>query len=560
MFVNGRPALRVSDNGIHAACCGPNTWVAKTGSATVFIENLAAHRMFDTTSHCGGIGKLVEGSSNVIVGGNTQASGSPRDGTRGVWSTPPPGNTTGGAGPTGGGDGGDGGGGGEPQPTAAPPEPPPRTDVDQDQIEVQLVNALNVPQAGVSYDLRLPDGSTRSGTTGNDGFLRYSMLTVHGTATLILPAHDSELGAPDPARTAGATRYHAGGVEAAIGARTVVELAPRIYRGRLTGVLFDTERAFVLPGGIVGIRLIKRMYDDHPASHLLITGHADQAGQPAYNRTLSQERAEAMAAFLKDDADAWLKHYRGTAGSHAWGTREDQYMLQETGYGPAVASDLQTAEATASIKAFQADAGLPVDGFAGDQTRRALIAKYMSADETSLPAGTTVVTHGCGESHPAEDVGDGNADQANRRVEVFVFEALIDPPPVTPCPLPNGCSEYAQWVQRTVQTLDLSNKPGTVVVRALDPDDKPVAGASVHLSGPTAGDGTTSADGSATVDDLAPGHYIALGTHEDFDDATCDVEVTAGETANVELHLMPPIDWNLFTLGVQPLSDEEVDA
>lgn len=66
---NGRPALRVTDTGMHAACCGPNTWTATAGSSTVFINNLAAHRLGDADQHCGGMGKLIEGSNNVEVGG-----------------------------------------------------------------------------------------------------------------------------------------------------------------------------------------------------------------------------------------------------------------------------------------------------------------------------------------------------------------------------------------------------------------------------------------------------------------------------------------------------------
>jgi len=66
---NGRPALRVGDPGVHSACCSSNTWAAQTGSTTVFINNRAAHRNGDADKHCGGIGKLVEGSHNVDVGG-----------------------------------------------------------------------------------------------------------------------------------------------------------------------------------------------------------------------------------------------------------------------------------------------------------------------------------------------------------------------------------------------------------------------------------------------------------------------------------------------------------
>jgi uncharacterized Zn-binding protein involved in type VI secretion len=67
--VNTKQALRVTDPGKHSKCCGPNTWNAKKGSSTVTINNLAAHRLDDATKHCGGDGKLIEGSPNCFVGG-----------------------------------------------------------------------------------------------------------------------------------------------------------------------------------------------------------------------------------------------------------------------------------------------------------------------------------------------------------------------------------------------------------------------------------------------------------------------------------------------------------
>ena len=69
VFVNYRPALRVGDKGIHAACCGPNTWEATVGSGTVFINYKAAHRLGDQDQHCGGMGQMIEGSNDVITGG-----------------------------------------------------------------------------------------------------------------------------------------------------------------------------------------------------------------------------------------------------------------------------------------------------------------------------------------------------------------------------------------------------------------------------------------------------------------------------------------------------------
>jgi len=69
VMINYLPALRVTDMGVHAACCGPNMWVATKGSSTVLINNLPAHRMTDQNAHCGGMGLLIEGSTNVIIGG-----------------------------------------------------------------------------------------------------------------------------------------------------------------------------------------------------------------------------------------------------------------------------------------------------------------------------------------------------------------------------------------------------------------------------------------------------------------------------------------------------------
>jgi uncharacterized Zn-binding protein involved in type VI secretion len=68
VFVNGKPALRVNDTGVHAVCCGSNMWSASQGSSTVFINGKAAHRNGDPTKHCGGTGKLIESSEDVLVG------------------------------------------------------------------------------------------------------------------------------------------------------------------------------------------------------------------------------------------------------------------------------------------------------------------------------------------------------------------------------------------------------------------------------------------------------------------------------------------------------------
>ena len=68
VYVNGKPALRVDDKGVHAACCGPNMWTATAGAPHVFINGKKAHRKGDEDAHCGATGQLIQGSGNVFVG------------------------------------------------------------------------------------------------------------------------------------------------------------------------------------------------------------------------------------------------------------------------------------------------------------------------------------------------------------------------------------------------------------------------------------------------------------------------------------------------------------
>ncbi len=252
----------------------------------------------------------------------------------------------------------------------------------------------------------------------------------------------------------------------ATGAAHRVKLPPRVMRGRLTGFLFDTNKTFILPAAMPGIRGLASFYAAHPGLKVLVTGHTDTVGPDGANLTLSDERAAAVAAFLTDQVDAWMKHYQGTPGSSRWGTREDQHMLTAVPAGGApyyagpVHGQLDAATQDA-VRRFQADHGLAVDGSPGPDTRRALVTDYMAQDGTSLPAGTEIQQHGCGEHHNAVPTPDETEEQANRRVEVFFFEGPIDPPPRRRCPSP-GCPEYPEWLRRTILTIDFTNPPPVI--------------------------------------------------------------------------------------------------
>lgn len=66
--INDRPALRVGDTGVHSTCCGDNQWKAAHGAPRVLVNGRPAHRIGDTDEHCGGIGHLLTGSPNVLIG------------------------------------------------------------------------------------------------------------------------------------------------------------------------------------------------------------------------------------------------------------------------------------------------------------------------------------------------------------------------------------------------------------------------------------------------------------------------------------------------------------
>jgi uncharacterized Zn-binding protein involved in type VI secretion len=65
---NGKPLARQGDMGIHKICCGPNIFYIRTGSNSVFCNGKRVARLKDATLHCGGVGEIKQGSSDVIIG------------------------------------------------------------------------------------------------------------------------------------------------------------------------------------------------------------------------------------------------------------------------------------------------------------------------------------------------------------------------------------------------------------------------------------------------------------------------------------------------------------
>jgi outer membrane protein OmpA-like peptidoglycan-associated protein len=292
------------------------------------------------------------------------------------------------------------------------------------------------------------------------------------------------------------------------GAKHSIIIPSPIVRVRMIGILFDTDKTFVLPSAMPGMRRLKSVYDQHVGKTVLVSGHTDTAGTTDHNLALSVERAKAVAAFLRDDDGDWLPRYdAGAQVSLPWGTREDQYMLSLVADGDgnpyfagAVTGRLDAGTRDA-VKRFRVDSGL-ADGPMDSAARQPLIKQYMATDGTTLPAGTTLVTHGCGETHPSVPTADSVALADNRRVELFFFRGPVKPPAVDPCPS-GGCAEYQQWLDETEQTIDI-NSEAEVVVFIVDELGLPLKNAPVKLVMP---DGTTesvSTDGNGKLRPRVP--------------------------------------------------------
>ena len=243
----------------------------------------------------------------------------------------------------------------------------------------------------------------------------------------------------------------------------LIGAVPRVVLARLQ-MFFNTNKTFLLPTALPVVQKLRQIYADNSPGKLLVVGHADTAGDAAYNDKLSLERAKSTIAYLEDDFQTWLDCYgAGVESQKRWGKVEDHLMIISM-------HDFDTKpKGQDAVSWYQDTRHLTVDGQAGTETRTKLIQEYMALDGASLEdSGIKIdaVAHGCGENFPLDDAddtqlavapADNKPDPIDRRVELFFFDDDFGIVPAPPGDNSGpGSTQYPAWRKRVEETVELS--------------------------------------------------------------------------------------------------------
>jgi hypothetical protein len=148
---------------------------------------------------------------------------------------------------------------------------------------------------------------------------------------------------------------------------------------RLEDLRFDFDSSFVRPEAAMEMTALSALRQAHAGAPLSLFGHADPVGEDDYNKTLSGRRALAVYAILVRDVARWESLYSQSFGGDKWGGRAVQMMVRTLGFDPGVIDGIIGGHSKDAIKGYQQSKGLPADGDAGPDTRKAMFTDYMDA-------------------------------------------------------------------------------------------------------------------------------------------------------------------------------------
>lgn len=285
-------------------------------------------------------------------------------------------------------------------------------------------------------------------------------------------------------------------------------------RARLTGMLFDANKCFLLPQALGGIKTILGMHKEKPEAEVLIVGHAG-GDEDLAGADIAFDRAQILGAYLKSKPSIWLNWFGPDKKKRSrWGTREIQLMLSALPAGGApfyegFAAGITDEKTTTAITAFQEymnsenNAALSTDGKADFETRKALVEEYMGIADTTLGEDVIPIAHGC-EGHFEDTATASGVQSDSRRLEVFFFPKGIEPRPETKISA-QGSARYPAWLKMVEETKDFEHHG--MHVQIIDNEKQPAPFAEVTLSGPTSGHVTADEHGYVSFFGLKAGEY-----------------------------------------------------
>jgi len=318
----------------------------------------------------------------------------------------------------------------------------------------------------------------------------------------------------------------------------VIRVQPYVFLARLKGMFFDTNKTFLLPSALRGLKDLRSIYDANSPGKLLVVGHTDTSGSAANNDTLALDRARSVAAFLADETPFWEQQYgSGTAEARRWGRHEDEQMIEAL-------PDFQTGRQPPTEKAlsfFQRTRGFPAAASLGQSERKQLITEYMAldgADVKDQALDIQTVSHGAGENFPLDATGeqldaqpaDEQHEQLDRRVELFFFDKDLGVQPV----VADGSTskpkslQYPEWRRRAATLQELEPAGGArdrviSVVLLSNSGNVPLVNRTVTLNvtGDPPFSGSTDANGVFEKLGVPPGDHLLT-----VDGISCFVSAT----------------------------------
>ena len=199
---------------------------------------------------------------------------------------------------------------------------------------------------------------------------------------------------------------------------------------------------------------------------------------------------------------------------------------------------------------------LAEDGIIGEHSRTQLIYDYMSREDTTVPEGAVIEVHGCSEFFPldsteeclAPNSPDEDAEQRDRRVEVFLFPKEVGILPAVPGEqATRGEPEYPEWRFRAVDTASLQ-APGTdgYRVRLHDGNRHPLGDVVARVSYQSGAREDTTANGEGWIQVQSPTTCPSLilvewqprgdGTYEYRKEVQLDCHTSGTEATRARLH------------------------